>query len=139
MKLIYSALFVVVALSPNLLQASDRAAIIESIDCFIAWDREGGDAESVSGCLHDKVAYQRVNNDGELIVYTPSFDFEGKGLDDYTPYITELEIFGNMAMVKTHKHREKPGSPYMKAFILYKLKDGWKITNVVWGAITPEE
>jgi len=26
----------------------------------------------------------------------------------------------------------------MKAFILYKLKDGWRITNVIWGGITPE-
>ena len=118
--------------------ASDRTEITEAIDCFVNWDREGGTAETVKPCVSEKVQYQRVNDQGELILYTPDFKFEGKGLDDYVPYLTELEIFGNMAIVKTHKHRTAPKPTYMKAFILYKLKDGWRITNVVWGGITPE-
>ena len=118
---------------------SDRAQIIAAVACFTNWDREGGNAESVAPCIYEKVAYQRVNDKGELLVYTPEFESEGKGIDDYTPYVTELEIFGNMAIVKTHKHRAAPKWPYMKAAILYKLKDGWLITNVVWGGITPEK
>ena len=118
---------------------TDREQIIAAIDCFITWDREGGDAESVAPCLSRDVVYQRVNDSGELIRYTPGFDYEGKGLDDYVPYITEAEIFGNMAIVKTHKHRQAPKSAYMKAFILYRLKEGWRIANVVWGGITPEK
>ncbi len=118
---------------------SDRAQIIAAVDCFTKWDREGGNAESVAPCIYEKVAYQRVNDKGELIVYTPEFESEGKGIDDYVPYVTELEIFGNMAIVKTHKHRAAPNWPYMKAVILYKLKDGRRITNVVWGGITPQK
>lgn len=117
--------------------ATDREEIISAINCFIDWDREGGTAETLAPCVVADVVYQRVNAEGELIRYTPGFDYDGKGIDDYVPYITETEIFGNMAMVKTHKHREPPGNPYMKAFILYRLKEGWRITNVVWGGITP--
>ncbi|MEM9314751.1 MAG: hypothetical protein AAGA95_09000 [Pseudomonadota bacterium] len=118
--------------------ATDREQVLAAIDCFITWDREGGDAESVAPCLSTDVVYQRVNDRGELLRYTPGFDYQGKGLDDYVPYITEAEIFGNMAIVKTHKHRSAPKRPYMKAFILYRLREGWRITNVVWGGITPE-
>jgi len=132
------AIALLLLLSMNLAQASDRSEITAAIDCFMSWDREGGTPESVQPCVSDKVQYQRVNDQGELIVYTPDFNFDGKGLDDYVPYVTALEIFGNLAMVKTHKHRAAPKTAYMKAFILYKLKDGWRITNVIWGGITPE-
>lgn len=117
--------------------STDREEIIAAINCFTTWDLEGGNAASVAPCMSQDVVYQRVNDKGELIRYTPGFDYEGKGRDDYVPYITETEIFGNLAIVKTHKHRDAPKSPYMKAFLLYKLKDGWRITNVVWGSITP--
>lgn len=128
----------ILLLSMNSALASDRSDIVAAIDCFISWDREGGTPETVKPCVSDKVQYQRVNDQGELILYTPDFNFDGKGLDDYVPYVTGLEIFGNMAIVKTHKHRAAPKYAYMKAFILYKLNDGWRITNVVWGGITPE-
>ncbi len=124
-------------MTPTAAASTDREDIIAAIDCFISWDREGGTAESVAPCLAQDVVYQRVNDKGELIRYTPGFDYDGKGIDDYVPYITEVEIFGDMAMVKTHKHREAPKNAYMKAFILYQLKEGWRITNVVWGGITP--
>lgn len=136
------ATFILLLVSQNTLVAeasTDREQIVDAINCFITWDREGGDADSVAPCMSKDVVYQRVNDEGELLRYTPGFDYEGKGLDDYVPYITETEIFGNMAMVKTHKHRAAPKSPYMKAFILYRLKDGWRITNVVWGGITPQK
>ena len=118
---------------------NERTQVVYAIECFLKWDREGGTKESVKPCMHEQVVYQRVNAEGELIRYTPEFTFEGKGLDDYVPYITELEIFGNLAIVKTHKHRTAPNWPYMKAFILYRLNEGWRITNVVWGGITPEK
>lgn len=119
--------------------SSDRTEIVAAINCFTNWDLNGGDAESVAPCIYKDVVYQRVDAKGELIRYTPGFEYDGKGKDDYVPYITEVEIFGNMAMVKTHKHRATPNIPYMKAFILYKLNTGWRITNVVWGGITPEK
>ena len=119
--------------------SSDRADIVAAIQCFTNWDLNGGNDESVEPCIDKQVVYQRVNLKGELIRYTPAFEYEGKGADDYVPYITELEIFGNMAIVKTHKHRATPNKPYMKAFILYRLAEGWRITNVVWGGVTPEK
>lgn len=117
--------------------ATDRSQIIAAINCFTNWDLNGGNDESVAPCIYKDVVYQRVNLKGELIRYTPGFEYEGKGANDYVPYITEVEIFGNMAMVKTHKHRDAPAKPYMKALLLYKLADGWRITNVVWGSISP--
>jgi len=117
---------------------NDRATILAAIECFTKWDLEGGAAQSVAPCLAKDVVYQRVNQKGELIRYTPGFDYEGKGKTDYVPYITELEIFGNMSLVKVHKHRVAPQTPYMKAFVLYNLADGWRITNVIWGGITPQ-
>ncbi len=118
-------------------EASDRSTILAAIDCFTQWDLEGGTEKTVAPCLSSDVVYQRVNQQGELIRYTPGFTYDGKGKDDYVPYVTELEIFGNMAIVKTHKHRTPPKTPYMKAFVLYRLADGWRITNVIWGGITP--
>ncbi|MBX2849161.1 MAG: hypothetical protein KTR16_12620 [Acidiferrobacterales bacterium] len=119
--------------------ATDRNQIITAINCFIDWDLNGGTNKTVEPCLFKDVVYQRVNLKGELIRYTPGFEYDGKGKDDYVPYITELEIFGNMAIVKTHKHRDASNAAYMKAFILYKLTEGWRITNVVWGGLTPEQ
>ena len=116
---------------------NDRATILAAIECFTKWDLEGGTEESVAPCLSKDVVYQRVNQNGELIRYTPGFAYDGKGKNDYVPYITELEIFGNMAIVKVHKHRTPPNNAYMKAFVLYDLAEGWRITNVVWGGITP--
>ncbi len=118
---------------------ADRSAIIAAIDCFTTWDLEGGTAQSVEPCLAKDVMYQRVNQKGELIRYTPDFAYEGKGKSDYVPYVTELEIFGGLAIVKVHKHRGAPNKAYMKALILYKLAEGWRITNVIWGDITPEQ
>ena len=117
--------------------ATDREQIVTAINCFTNWDLNGGNDETVAPCLYKDVVYQRVNLKGELIRYTPGFEYDSKGANDYVPYITEVEIFGNMAMVKTHKHRDSPNKAYMKAFILYKLAEGWRITNVVWGGITP--
>lgn len=134
-----SIIVITLLLSMNSAFASDRSEITDVINCFLTWDREGGNDESVKPCLYEKVQYQRVNENGELLLYTPGFEFEGKGIDDYTPYVTELEIFGNMAIVKTYKHRAAPNNAYMKAFILYKLSEGWRITNVVWGGITPQK
>ena len=113
----------------------DRDQIVELMKHFHQWDQTGG-KERMSTIFAEDVRYNRVDEQGNFIGYSVDPDYKGRGKDAYIPFIIELDIYGNMAIVKTLHHYPAKGS-YIKAFVLHQLKSGWRITNVSWGAITP--
>lgn len=129
-------LFIVWAVISLPLMADDRTEVVDVMQSFYQWDMEGG-AEIAKAIFSQSAKYNRVDQNKKHIAYSVDPTWTGKGKDAYKPYIVGLEIFGNMAIVRSLHHYDKRGA-YTKVFILHKLVDGWQITNVSWGAITPE-
>lgn len=116
---------------------TDRQKITSAMDNFYQWDYTGK-KEFAEKSLAHSVLYNRVSKEGKHISYAVQFQWEGKGVDAYKSYITGLDIYGDMAVVKAIHHYQEKGA-YLKAFVLHKLAQGWRITHVSWGEITPEK
>lgn len=117
-------------------ESSDRAQINETMQSFFKWDLEGG-VDNANKALSKTVLYHRINDKGQHATNTPNFDWEGKGKDAHQHNIVDIDIYNDMAVV-TALLRYNPQSPrntYMKTFILYKLSQGWRVTNVTWGRV----
>ena len=132
---------VVAILLANLSWASnDRTEIHQAMQCFFQWDLNGGTAEEAQKCILENVQYQRIV-DGNLDIGSPGLEFKGKGADAHRFNILNIDIYNDVAFVNALL-RYNPGpeeSPYVKTFVLYKLKQGWRVTNVLWGKPTPEK
>jgi hypothetical protein len=116
---------------------TDRQKIINAMGYFHQWDFTGS-KELAEKSVEKSVRYNRVSKEGKHISYTPDFEWKGKGVDAYLPIIIGLDIYGGMAVVRVVHHHEEKGR-YLKAIIFHKLAEGWRITNVSWGKITPEK
>ncbi|TQV88555.1 hypothetical protein [Aliikangiella coralliicola] len=135
--LLSTTLFCGIPFSTHAESLTDRQAITDTMDNFYHWDHKGG-ADFAKRSLAESVRYNRISKEGEHISYSVDFAYKGKGVNAYIPYIVELDIYGNMAVVKSVHHYDEKRS-YLKAFVLHKLAQGWRITNVSWGKITPEK
>ncbi len=132
------ALFSTTAVSQD---NTDRAQINQTMTHFFKWDLEGG-LENANKALSKTVLYHRINEKGEHVTNTPeNFDWDGKGAEAHQHNIVDIDIYNDMAIV-TSLIRYNPQSPrntYMKTFILYKLSQGWRITNVTWGRVSNQQ
>ncbi|MEO1595637.1 MAG: hypothetical protein AAFS02_10395 [Pseudomonadota bacterium] len=134
-----TTLFLGLALAaPSAFGQSDREQIKAAMACFYQWDLYGGEQYS-SKCIADTVLYHRIEENGRHSYGTPPLDNDtGKGAEAVIHNLIDIDIYNDMAVV-TSLHRYQPESPqntYMKNIVLYKLADGWRITNVVWGRVT---
>jgi len=116
---------------------TDRQRINQVMDSFYQWDHTGGTHNAENSLAHT-VRYNRLDEGGKHIAYSIDFNYEGKGKNAYQHFIAGLDIYGKMAVVRSIHYHAGKGS-YLKTFILHKLTQGWRITNVSWGKITPEE
>ncbi|MEO0576915.1 MAG: hypothetical protein AAF004_15770 [Pseudomonadota bacterium] len=125
-------------LTPAAYADSDREQIKAAMECFYRWDHHGG-AENSSQCISDTVLYHRIDENGQHSYGTPPLDNDsGKGEDAVIHNLIDINIYNDMAVV-TSLHRYTPEAPrntYIKNLVLYKLADGWRITNVFWGRVT---
>jgi hypothetical protein len=139
---IFSTLVLGLALfAPAAAADSDREQIKAAMECFYQWDLYGG-AERSSKCIADSVLYHRIDENGAHSYGTPDLDSDtGKGADAVIHNLVDIDIYNDMAVV-TSLHRYQPESPrntYMKSIVLYKLAEGWRIANVVWGRVSHEK
>lgn len=120
---------------------TDREDIKAVVECFYNWDIHGGEKYS-SQCMSDTVLYHRIDQDGKHSYGTPPLDSpSGKGVDAIKHNLIDIDIYNDMAVV-TSLHRYMPESPrntYVKNLVLFKLADGWRITNVSWGRVTNDQ
>lgn len=126
--------------SQQALASDDREQISQVMQCFSKWDIDGGTAAEAEKCISPDVRYQR-NDKGEIKAYTPDLNWKGKGKEALEAHLLDINVYNDMAVV-TVLNRYNPGVDerhFVKTFILYKLKQGWRITNVVWGKRTPEK
>lgn len=136
MAIIRLLLLLVIASFPAFAD-SDREEIAQVMADFQQWDHLGG-VERAKKSLAKTVRYNYVDKEGKHVSYTVDFAYQGKGKAAYKPYIVALDIYGNMAVVKAIHHYNNEQA-YLKAFVLHKLAQGWQITNVSWGQITPDK
>ena len=126
--------------SPAALADTDREQIKAAMECFYQWDLHGG-REYSSKCIADSVLYHRIDN-GEHSYGTPPLDNDsGKGAEAVIHNLLDIDIYNDMAVV-TSLHRYQPEAPrntYVKNIVLFKLADGWRITNVAWGRVTNDQ
>jgi hypothetical protein len=116
---------------------TDRQQISQTMKSFYQWDHTGG-IDNANKSFAASVLYNRIGEQGNHITYTPNFDYKGAGENAYLPIIVDMDIYGKMALVRSVHHYEGKGR-YLKAFVLHKLQQGWRITNVSWGKLTPHE
>lgn len=125
-------------IASSALAQSDREQIKEAMECFYQWDLYGGEERS-SKCIADTVLYHRIDDNGDHAYGTPPLDNDtGKGGDAVIHNLLDIDIYNDMAVV-TSLHRYQPESPrntYVKNIVLFKLAEGWRITNVAWGRVT---
>lgn len=139
----YIALLLVTSLTliPTANADSDREQIKAAMECFYTWDLYGG-VENSSKCIAENVQYHRIDRDGKHSFGTPKLDSPtGKGEGSLVHHLVDINIYNDMAVV-TSLHRYMPDSPkntYMKSLVLYKLKEGWRISSVSWGRVTNEQ
>ncbi|MEM6605121.1 MAG: hypothetical protein AAF671_05130, partial [Pseudomonadota bacterium] len=117
---------------------TDREQIKAAMECFYQWDLYGG-KENSSKCIADTVLYHRIDENRQHSYGTPPLDNDtGKGADAVIHNLMDIDIYNDMAVV-TSLHRYQPEAPrntYMKNIVLFKLDDGWRVTNVAWGRVT---
>lgn len=117
---------------------TDREQIKAAMECFYQWDLHGGE-ENSSKCISDTVLYHRIDDKGAHSYGTPTLDSDtGKGADAVIHHLIDIDIYNDMAIV-TSLHRYQPEAPrntYVKSFVLFKLAEGWRITNAAWGRVT---
>lgn len=111
---------------------SDREEINQVMITFFKWDTEGG-VVSAENSLSKTALYHFVNDKGQHETFPADFDFKGKGKDAPEHDIVDIDIYDNMAVVTVLLRYKK--NTYMKTFILYKLLQGWRITNLAWGSL----
>jgi len=139
----YVTLFIAATLTllPTAHADTDREQIKAAMECFYQWDLYGG-KENSSKCIADNVQYHRVTQEGEHSFGTPTLDSPtGKGEGTLVHNLVDIDVYNDMAVV-TSLHRYMPDSPrntYMKTLVLYKLKEGWRISSVSWGRVTPDQ
>jgi hypothetical protein len=136
MNKLFILILITISFSTTAQPLSDRQQIVDTMEVFHQWDYTGK-KEFAEKSLASSVKYHKIGKEGDHISYSVDFDWKGKGVDAYNSYITGLDIFGNIAIVKAiHYHQEK--GQYVKVFILHKLKQGWRITSVAWGKYSPD-
>lgn len=120
---------------------SDRDQIKAAMECFYQWDLHGG-KDTSSKCISDTVLYHRIDENGNHSYGTPPLDNDtGKGAEAVIHNLLDIDIYNDMAVV-TSLHRYQPEAPqntYVKNIVLFKLADGWRITNVAWGRVTNDQ
>ena len=115
---------------------SDREQINQTMSSFFKWDLEGG-VDNAEKALSKTVLYHRLNEKREHVTNTPNFDWEGKGKNAHEHNIVDVDIYKDMAVVTVllRYNPQSASNTYMKTFILYKLAQGWRVTNVTWGSV----
>ncbi|MFK8014750.1 MAG: hypothetical protein AB8G17_04875 [Gammaproteobacteria bacterium] len=141
MKIFTTAVLALALFAPTAYAQSDREQIKAAMECFYQWDLYGGKEHS-SKCISDTVLYHRIDENGQHSHGTPQLDKEdGKGAEAVIHNLLDIDIYNDMAVV-TSLHRYQPESPrntYVKNIVLFKLADGWRITNVAWGRVTNQQ
>ncbi|MEO0424492.1 MAG: hypothetical protein AAF184_19295 [Pseudomonadota bacterium] len=141
MKTIPTLAVTLALLAPAAYADTDREQIKAAMECFYRWDLHGG-AENSSQCIADTVLYHRIDENGRHSYGTPPLDNDtGKGAEAVIHNLLDIDIYNDMAVV-TSLHRYQPEAPqntYMKNIVLFKLEEGWRITNVVWGRVTNQQ
>ena len=128
-------------IAPAALADSDREEIKAVMEHFYAWDLNGGE-DNAANSLADSVLYHRIDENGQHSYGTPPLgDATGKGAEAVIHNLLDIDIYNDMAVV-TSLHRYQPEAPrntYVKNIVLFKLAEGWRITNVAWGRVTNDQ
>ena len=109
----------------------DRAAVHTAIKNFFIGDHTGS-VKHKKLSMHEKGAYRYVTRDGKYGDGVFSFK-EGDSDQTYTEELLDVEIYGNMALVKCRLNRDNAPLPSYKLFTLHKFEVGWRITTITWG------
>jgi len=82
--------------------------------------------------MHPEGAYRYVNKNGEYkeSQFKPDSDDSDP---NYQEYLLSIEIYNTMAIAKLRLDQFNYDSDEYKVMTLFKTKDGWKITSIVWG------
>jgi len=109
----------------------DRDAVHTAIKNFFIGDHTGS-VEHKKLSMHEKGAYRYVTRDGKYGDGVFSFD-QGDSDQSYTEELLDVEIYGNMALVKCRLNRINASKPSYKLFTLHKFGEDWRITTITWG------
>lgn len=117
--------------SSELIDFSDRQAIIKTIENFYIGDHTGS-IEHKKLSMHEKGAYRYVDKNGEY--KEGIFRLDSDNADpNYKEELLSIEIYDKLALARLRLDQFNYELPEYKLMTLHKANGLWKITSITWG------